>query len=331
MTENKEDIVSNIIMPTLKKDFCGIKIQEMLNSFQKETKSKDDSDFFKAIYIYGQIIRCTKNFEEMTKTYYSLMNTVVPYRMRRCYTLRFAFDLLCSDEIDDKKKADYIKLYDELLKLLSDNPNIDSYFSRNIVYSDANMENIMSCIMNSKKEYIEDVSDEDMKEYKKFSLIKETNIKFYHGTSFDNYLKILKDGFIKATDYSNINFVNDKTKQHYKYETGYVYVMDSLDLPLVVGFGGFRDNIIPANYINSIQNSIPEKKSNGHCDISVVFEIDPTNYEVYFRDNIQEFAIKGNISLDDTNVLFFKEGKNITQISENELREEGLFNDLLHE
>ena len=117
---------------------------------QKETKSKDDSDFFKAIYIYGQIIRCTKNFEEMTKTYYSLMNTVVPYRMRRCYTLRFAFDLLWSDEIDDKKKADYIKLYDELLKLLSDNPNIDSYFSRNIVYSDANMENIMSCIMNSK-------------------------------------------------------------------------------------------------------------------------------------------------------------------------------------
>ena len=52
MTENKEDIVSNIIMPTLKKDFCGIKIQEMLNSFQKETKSKNDSDFFKAIYIY---------------------------------------------------------------------------------------------------------------------------------------------------------------------------------------------------------------------------------------------------------------------------------------
>lgn len=67
-----------------------------------------------------------------------------------------------------------------------------------------------------------------------------TNDYFYHGTSYENYLKILDTGYIKATDYLNgveanrlndPNITNEELLELIEYctnETGKVFITDSI-------------------------------------------------------------------------------------------------------
>lgn len=332
MTENsKKNVMNNFVVPFFK-TFGSETNKKMLNDFKKETGSIEYDILTDIAYTYEQLLRCAKNYKELNKKVYTGMNMVVPHRWEERYHTYVCFCAERQFELDPQKKEVYDNLCDKLEKLYKDNPEIFKYFIK------SNQARINDMMFDSQENLFENtdyLSDENISKLTKTFLITTSNVKFYHGTSYKNYLKILEDGFIKATDYSDAKYPSDEVRKIYENETGYVFVMDSLDIPLAFSFGGYRKNAIPWAY-NSENHDLNdlslEEIINGDFfddldEIGVVFEIDPTKYELYFYTKDNEFMIKGDISIDDVNVLFFKMDKktgHITQITETDLRRDGI-------
>ena len=131
-------------------------------------------------------------------------------------------------------------------------------------------------------------------------------IRLYHGTSYENYLKIQEDGYIKASDYLDGDFPNENVAKIYRDESGYVFCSDDMDRPLAYGIGGFKENTL-FRYFKS-KDKKEQSNLKYHGSISVIFEIDTSKYETfYYRGKGQgEFLIKGNVSLDDVKVHMYK-------------------------
>lgn len=311
-------------MPTLMKLWNKSNTGKIINEFQKDTGSKDYGTLLKILNKFEQGMRCVKNYEELNKIFYTVMNMVFPSTCRSA-SIYFFLHLPELFEIDVNKIPEFIDADYELKELSEQNPEIYEYYTQS---QENKLRTTMSQDKQNKfiKEY-EELNENQIERLISKSLITDTNVHFYHGTSFEKYLKILKDGFIKATDYSKVTFPNKNMENVYKTETGYVFVKDLLDTPLTYGFNTYK-NALPWDWKRKDKSDITNK-------IMVIFEIDPTNYELYFRNKENDFIIKGNVSLDDVNnILFFKWDKEtsyITQISEEEARKEGILNGLLHE
>ena len=317
---NKDKIINDFAIPFIIELSKGTSHGEMLKNFQEETGSKDYITLLNISNTYEQLMRCMKNYKELNKKSYIALNTVVPHRWEQRYKMYVFMNMIKQFKIDPSKEFEAIRLSNELNKLFEDNYEICSYYvnkqqERTLDLLKDNDVDVLS------ESFEKEVTDEQIERMTEKILITEKNIKFYHGTSYENYLKILKDGFIKATDYSNAKYPNEKVKKLYENETGYVFVMDSLDVPLAFSIGGYRRNSIPWAYGVDGAYDVDE--------IGVVFEIDPTKYELYFLRKDNEFIIKGDISIDDVDVLFFRMEKitgHISQITEEDLRKGGIIN-----
>lgn len=75
----------------------------------------------------------------------------------------------------------------------------------------------------------EKASDEDIKQAVFKKNIRLKNVKLYHGTSYDNYLKIKESGYIRPSDYTDGTYENDKLAKVYRSESGFVFTSDSID------------------------------------------------------------------------------------------------------
>lgn len=193
MTENsKKNVMNNFVVPFFK-TFGSETNKKMLNDFKKETGSIEYDILTDIAYTYEQLLRCAKNYKELNKKVYTGMNMVVPHRWEERYHTYVCFCAERQFELDPPKKEVYDNLCDKLEKLYKDNPEIFKYFIKS---KQARINDMMFDSQENLFENTDYLSDENISKLTKTFLITTSNVKFYHGTSYKNYLKILEDGFI---------------------------------------------------------------------------------------------------------------------------------------
>lgn len=320
MDENK---ITQFAMPFLGSLLGNEKgsIGNFINGFYK-TENKDIQKLMQGAEIFKNIIENVENFHYYNKKFTKLLNTVVPHRWEEYYTtiaLSYMFDFMENLPVNDKilihieQMKDFIKDNEDVFKYLYETAitgitDIMDQFEENNLLNDEALKEISM-------EYIEKYTDLiPIKEWK--------GVRLYHGTSYDNYLSIKEHGYIKATDYSEAKYPNEKVGSIFRKESGFVFAQDSMDQPLCFGYGGYRKNAIPWAYKDNEDNEYTDSEFG---NIGVIFEINPENYEVYFHPGKQEFLIKGDIAIDDVNVMFYDwkfEGGGIASTMENEIGKE---------
>ena len=291
--------------------------KDLVKSYKQMDGINNISDLLETVDKIADIYNHITNFDEIMIKYTTLLNTVVPKRWHDRFRQYVAIWIVSKVEWNIDNEEEIKKCFAELDKVIGKNQNgficlLNKSGEEFIKKSE------LDDTEESKKasEEYESLSDETMEEVIKKIPVKLQNVKLYHGTSYENYLKIKEDGYIKATDYSDGNYANDNEALAYIDESGYVFTSDILDVPLPFSFGGYRDKSISWAYENN------EKEERKNTDIGVVFEIDPTGYEVFYYPNKgeSEFLIKGNINLKDTKVTIYKFDyeKELRQITEEE-------------
>lgn len=291
--------------------------KDLVKSYKQMDGINNISDLLETVDKIADIYNHITNFDEIMIKYTTLLNTVVPKRWHDRFRQYVAIWIVSKVEWNIDNEEEIKKCFAELDKVIGKNQNgficllnkSGEEFIKKSELDDTEEPKKAS------EEY-ESLSDETMEEVIKKIPVKLQNVKLYHGTSYENYLKIKEDGYIKATDYSDGNYANDNEALAYIDESGYVFTSDILDVPLFFSFGGYRDKSISWAYENN------EKEERKNTDIGVVFEIDPTGYEVFYYPNKgeSEFLIKGNINLKDTKVTIYKFDyeKELRQITEEE-------------
>lgn len=286
-------------------------------SIVKTYKSLDGESHISDLLVtadkFTNICSHIKNLDEIVIKYITMLNTIAPKRWHerfRAYAISYFMN--CAEwDIDNEEEIE--KHFAELQKMIEKNKN---GFVALLDYSAEQISNYLG--LNKVQKFQaswENATQEEMVELTKKIPVKLQNVKLYHGTSYDNYLRIKHDGYIKTTDYTNGTYSNDNIAFRYKNESGYVFTSDSLDFPISFCFGGYRDNSISWAYGES------KEKERKNTDIGVVFEIDSTKYEIFYYPNKgeSEFLIKGNVNLKDTKVIFYDfNGGSIKQITEEE-------------
>lgn len=153
--------------------------------------------------------------------------------------------------------------------------------------------------------------------------VKLKNVMLYHGTSYENYLKIKETGIIRATDYSEGDFAGKNLNRIYKKESGYVFCSDCIDFPMSLSFGGYKKNSNEWAFGN--EKSKPSFLNN----IGAVLVVDPSSYDTFYygQKRESEFLISGDVSIADVrDVLFYKVdyeddgAMSVKQISEEDIR-----------
>lgn len=291
--------------------------KDLVKSYKQMDGINNISDLLETVDKIADIYNHITNFDEIMIKYTTLLNTVVPKRWHDRFRQYVAIWIVSKVEWNIDNEEEIKKCFAELDKVIGKNQNgficlLNKSGEEFIKKSE------LDDTEESKKasEEYESLSDETMEEVIKKIPVKLQNVKLYHGTSYENYLKIKEDGYIKATDYSDGNYANDNEALAYIDESGYIFTSDILDVPLSFSFGGYRDKSISWAYENN------EKEERKNTDIGVVFEIDPTGHEVFYYPNKgeSEFLIKGNINLKDTKVTIYKFDyeKELRQITEEE-------------
>lgn len=292
-------------------------VKDIVKSYKQMDGVNNITDLLETIDKITDLYTHITNFDEIMIKYTTLLNTIVPKRWHDRFRLHVAAWILSEVEWDIDNEEGVKKCLAELEKVIKKNQNglicLLNKSGEQII-KNSNFDDTEK--LKEASESYENVSDEVMEEVIKKIPIKLQNVKLYHGTSFENYLKIKEDGYIKVTDYSDGNYANDNEALAYIDESGYVFTSDTLDFPLSFCFGGYRDNSISWAYEEN------KKKERKNTNIGVVFEIDPTGYEVLYYPNKgeSEFLIKGNVNLKDTKVTVYKfdyDGK-LQQITEEE-------------
>lgn len=291
--------------------------KDLVKSYKQMDGINNISDLLETVDKIADIYNHITNFDEIMIKYTTLLNTVVPKRWHDRFRQYVAIWIVSKVEWNIDNEEEIKKCFAELDKVIGKNQN-GFICLLNKSREDFIKKSELDDTEESKKasEEYESLSDETMEEVIKKIPVKLQNVKLYHGTSYENYLKIKEDGYIKVTDYSDGNYANDNEALAYIDESGYVFTSDSLDFPLAFCFGGYRDNSISWAYEES------RKKERKNTDIGVVFEIDPTGYEVFYYPNKgeSEFLIKGNVNLKDTKVTVYKidYDEGLRQITEEE-------------
>ena len=153
----------------------------------------------------------------------------------------------------------------------------------------------------------------------------EGKLKLYHGTAFDSYSKIAKDGFLVATNYLNIKENSDNTitenlfkEKYYKMQTGYTFFSTDLSYILVYAMNHGGANAVGA--VNDVHKSIRSVdmiewwlESRG-----VIFEIDAEKYKdrLYYVPANGEYLIKGNVDIRDARVIFVNRKNGVVTLTD---------------
>lgn len=158
------------------------------------------------------------------------------------------------------------------------------------------------------------------------------DFRLYHGTSLENYKDILRDGFIKRSNYKNLDYTNVKDREKlfrskYKFEDNFVFLDAGMDIPISFSSGGYRKNIL----YWAREDDPEEKERKGDEDSlnseGVIFIVNPNKYNVYFYPSENQFLIDEDIDIKDTEVIFVHHNGGIISITDKEGNE---INDLLY-
>lgn len=158
------------------------------------------------------------------------------------------------------------------------------------------------------------------------------DFRLYHGTSLENYKDILRDGFIKRSNYKNLDYTNVKDREKlfrskYKFEDNFVFLDAGMDIPISFSSGGYRKNIL----YWAREDDPEEKERKGDEDSlnseGVIFIVNPNKYNVYFYSSENQFLIDEDIDIKDTEVIFVHYNGGIISITDKEGNE---INDLLY-
>lgn len=308
--ENKN--IVNLLAPFVVKTFSPdqnaknvISTYEALERMESG-ETIDYAELLDVAQMIAELSKLLKNYDDLSVEYTKLMNTVVPYQWFLRYRLfaltwfkvRTLFERECSDE------ERIVELIEEIGKRVMKNQN--AFLS--VLYEGYKTEqNNLSCILSQNEdEKVGKISKEKIENITQKLPVKLHSIRLYHGTSYENYLKIQEDGYIKASDYLDGDFPNENVAKIYRDESGYVFCSDDMDRPLAYGIGGFKENTL-FRYFKS-KDKKEQSNLKYHGSISVIFEIDTSKYETFYYSGKRqgEFLIKGNVSLDDVKVHMYK-------------------------
>lgn len=308
--ENKN--IVNLLAPFVVKTFSPdqnaknvISTYEALERMESG-ETIDYAELLDVAQMIAELSKLLKNYDDLSVEYTKLMNTVVPYQWFLRYRLfaltwfkvRTLFERECSDE------ERVVELIEEIGKRVMKNQN--AFLS--VLYEGYKTEqNNLSCILSQNEdEKVGKISKEKIENITQKLPVKLHSIRLYHGTSYENYLKIQEDGYIKASDYLDGDFPNENVAKIYRDESGYVFCSDDMDRPLAYGIGGFKENTL-FRYFKS-KDKKEQSNFKYHGSISVIFEIDTSKYETFYYSGKREgeFLIKGNVSLDDVKVHMYK-------------------------
>lgn len=290
--------------------------KDLIKAYKQMDGVNNISDLMEMIDKIADIYTHITNYDEIMVKYTTLLNTVVPKRWHDRFRQYVAAWILYKTEWDIDDEEEIKKCFDELDKVIGKNKNgfmcvLDKAVAQLIKKSEIDSNEKIK----KASEFYENMNNEAVEGLIKKIPVKLQNVKLYHGTSYENYLKIKKDGYIKATNYLGGNYSNDNESLVYENESGYVFTSDALDLPLYFCFGGYRDKSIAWAFDG-------RKKEIKNKNIGVVLEIDVTGYQVFFYPNKKEpeFLIKGDVDLKDTKATIYKfdYGKELRQIGEEE-------------
>lgn len=248
--------------------------------------------------LYAKLLDCIENHMENEFCFSIILNTVIPTEYQLTYFYTGLNEMLNNIKVKENREEEF----DQILKEIITEENIIMliYIVHHI------LKPLDQMIPNSGIEELDNkakkIIEADKSMIKDFPPVTLKNVKLYHGTSYDNYLDIKKEGFIRPSDYSDGNYQEcNHVKELYVNETGYLFTIDSMDFPIRYCFGGQRKNLIESWAYD--RSGIEHNKYNP--DLGVIFEIDPTNYKVYFNRLKKEFMIKGSVSLKDVRPMFY--------------------------
>lgn len=326
---NLSNVFTELVAPSLIKNFASDDEQQLINSYMNMDGNNNFSDYFLALNILKRMIGKIKNYDEVMIKYMKLSNIILPKTWYENYR-KLGISLLLKTvqwQIDDPEEMEQIG--NELIDLIEKNENVFAAiagYALNEILDSVNMGKYTKEKLEKIKERYDNYTDEEQEKLTEKIPVKLKNVTLYHGTNYDNYIEIKKDGYIRPSDYTEGKFESENMKKMYEKETGYVFTSDSLDFPLSFLFGGYRENCLPWAYDN--EDEIREKKK--YTNIGVIFEINPENYNVSFygKSGNSEFIIPGSVDLKDTIARFFYVDSNGKL---KEIKEEEITDDLLNE
>lgn len=324
MIMNKNEIINKLVPGFLD----GIADENTKKLFSKYADLEGENANYGDLLDMGQnivdLMKQIKNYDEISTKFIKLMNTPVP-RMwdERYHNFAVRWLKYQNFEFDNQKEIEaLLSTFDK--NIIKNENTFNAIADTGIEISTDLWVKKTDDMLNTFKE----CTDEEMSNMMEKIPIKLKNVKLYHGTSYENYLKIKNDGCIRATDYSEGNYPNENAEKLYKNENGFVFTSDSMDFPFLFCFGGYREHTIGWAYDKSEKKDI-------YNSIGVVFEIDPDPYEVFYYNKKDghgaEFLIKGNVDLKDTKARFFKWDINFSEMTEEEIKKRLKQDDICNE
>ena len=306
--KNRVNLLAPFVVETFSPDQNAKNVISTYEALERMESGEtiDYAELLDVAQMIAELSKLLKNYDDLSVEYTKLMNTVVPYQWFLRYRLfaltwfkvRTLFERECSDE------ERIVELIEEIGKRVMKNQN--AFLS--VLYEGYKTEqNNLSCILSKNEdEKVGKISKEKIENITQKLPVKLHSIRLYHGTSYENYLKIQEDGYIKASDYLDGDFPNENVAKIYRDESGYVFCSDDMDRPLAYGIGGFKENTL-FRYFKS-KDKKEQSNLKYHGSISVIFEIDTSKYETFYYSGKRqgEFLIKGNVSLDDVKVHMYK-------------------------
>lgn len=263
-----------------------------------------------------------RSTQENSDMMYRIYNVPGP-RLWRSRFLNAAIEKLpanTNDRLSDKRERE---IREKLLALITQKPkafDLLGSLNNGLFWNDADM-------------MYNNMTDEELERGMKFIPLNTENVTFYHGTSYENYLQIKESGVIRHTDYTD--FVNERSanrEKHFRGNSGYVFLSDSIDKPLSYSFGGYRDTLLDYGEDSAKKSAKAHLfKQKGEKlrkeNIGVIFEFQPKGYNVFYAVAESDFVVDSDIQFTDIgNVRFFyiDNDVQIQEITEQEIEERGI-------
>ena len=337
---NKEKLEDNMLYILLENFVLSDNNSNIVRELKKEVGQneiisafKDWSDFTDKYKIY--IDKNTNEYKKIVNLFLDCMYDVLPRWYDSIY--RAVIFEIFSNKMMFILFKDYANGQELFQNYVDDFAKLITKHDKLFVFLITKLSNGMNSYLTREMIKDADYTDEQIKEAEKRSTpIKleyfSPEFRLYHGTSLENYKDILKDGFIKRSDYKNLDYTEVKDsekilKSKYKFEDNFVFLDAGMDIPISFSSGGYRKNIL----YWAREDDPEEKKRKGNEDSlnseGVIFIVNPNNYNVYYYPSENQFLIDTDIDIRDTEVIFVHYKGGIISITDKEGNE---INDLLY-
>ena len=307
-----------------------IKEYNALETLDDIMNSVQDDNFNDLMDGFAALVDSCPNAKAVTIALQLGLNKVVPFALVQSY--RKALFIAAEKKLgfDEKMTPQIRESIDKIVNVMENPDSVDgvSAFDRMLMRSMRKMDpdNMVFSIDKMADRFEKGLKrSAELIEKGYVSVQHIEGVTFYHGTSYENYLQIVKDGKIKRSDYSHEDYTDTpNTERLYSKETGYVFVDDSLDKPVNMARGGYR-----TNWLNNFRKTDGGEDENDYTEadyikagLLAVFEIDPKPYNVSFIPYKGEFVIDSDVDIKGLNVRFYICDRewNIREVSKKEIQ-----------